>query len=136
MILFLDGTLMITSGFLQGQTHQGTGLITESIDLVPSKANNSKCFSSIGNWREQINGATGNILQNNQPVVCGGFKDGGTYLDVCSTFQYLGNAFRWHKKVQMNKERFWASSIVLGNTLWVTGGISHDKETPTTTELV
>ena len=128
---------MITSGFLQGQTGQGTGQITETIDLEPSKTNNSKCFSSLGNWREQINGATGKLLQNNQPVVCGGFEPLRTsFLTECYTLQYLGSSFRWHKRAQMSKGRFWASSVVLGNTLWVTGGISHDRESATTSELV
>ena len=126
---------MVTSGFLQGQTDQGSGLTTETIDLATFKSKDPKCLSSLPDWDKQISGATGGLLPNNQPIVCGGYQP-GIYKNECYTIRYNGVRFEWFKKVQMSHHRVWAASVVLGNGLWVTGGISTDEGTSTSTEIV
>ena len=126
---------MVTTGFLQGQTDQGSGLTTETIDLATFKSKDQKCLSSLPDWDKQISGASGGILPNNQPIICGGYQP-GIYKNECYTIRYNGVRFEWFKKVQMSHHRVWAASVVLGNGLWITGGISTDEGTSTSTEIV
>ena len=127
---------MLTSGFLRGTTDQGTGFLTETIDLAFfDNPINSKCQSSLPNWDFQISGATGALLPNDQPIVCGGYQP-AIYQDDCKTIRFNGVHFEWYNKVKMSHHRTWASSVVLGNGLWITGGISSDEGTSTSSEIV
>ena len=132
----LGHTLMLTSGFLRGSTDQGSGFITETIDLaVFENSKDAKCQSSLPNWDFQISGATGALLPNDQPIVCGGYQP-AIYQDDCKTIRFNGVRFEWYNKVKMSHHRTWASSVVLRNGLWITGGISQDEGTSTSTEIV
>ena len=102
--------VLISTGF--SRTISGLTSTSEIIDLTNSK---STC-EDFGNYTKAIAAATGGLLNNTYPVICG-----GTYNErECNTLGSL----KLHTFLNQTKP-FPSSIMVAPNTLWLTGSIDE-----------
>ena len=110
------GKLIITTGY-----PRDIGIHSEVIDIVHS---NITC-KSLTNFPVQISQAFGGVLENNIPIVCGGWSDNYKYAQSnCYIIGKEGIA------TTMSQPRFFgASAVISKDTLWITGGTLTEQST-------
>ena len=80
---FFPAKLLVTTGYI---VNQGTDpKPSEVIDLLDAE---SKC-DQFPIFQDRIIGASGALLQNNQTLVCGGYKGRYTYLLWMALFTFF-----------------------------------------------
>ena len=107
---------MVTTGRLTDK-----GQRTEVIDLANP---DSKC-DPLPDYPIQIFGATGGLLQDSSPIVCGGF-DGSDLGRISQCYIIDGNETL--QTIDLNIYRWNSASVLLDkNTLWITGGYEFES---------
>ena len=97
------------------------GQHTEVIDLANP---DSKC-DPLPEYPIQIFGATGGLLQDTSPIVCGGF-DGSDLGRISQCYIVDGNETL--QTIDLNIYRWNSASVLLDkNTLWITGGYEFES---------
>ena len=97
------------------------GQHTEVIDLANP---DSKC-DPLPDYPIQIFGATGGLLQDSSPIVCGGF-DGSDLGRISQCYIIDGNETL--QTIDLNVYRWNSASVLLDkNTLWITGGYEFES---------
>ena len=90
---------------------------SEVIDLIDPK---NKCHP-LKNFPIQASFATGGLLQNKTPVICGGFT--GNKDDNLKCFIIDKSISGSNHSIDLIYERTGSASVVLNNSqLWITGG--------------
>ena len=98
---------------------------SEVIDLSNP---NAQC-DMLDDYPQKVMLSTGALLQNDKPLICGGWNDQLIKNDKCNIIGHEG-------QIQLQEKRAGASSIVIDeDTLWITGGVNNDGHLKTT-ELV
>ena len=110
------GKLIITTGY-----PRDIGIHSEVIDIVHS---NITC-KSLPYFPVHISQAFGGVLENNIPIVCGGWSDNYKYAQSnCYIIGKEGIA------TTMSQPRFFgASAVISKDTLWITGGTLTEQST-------
>jgi hypothetical protein len=84
---------------------------------------------------DQVHGASGGLLTNNNALICGG--KGSDILDDCFSIGINSNPHGIKKTATLTHTRYIASSVVLNSTtLWMTGGILAGNVKTKSTEFV
>ena len=114
--MYKTGKLLVTTGRLTDK-----GQHTEVIDLANP---DSKC-DPLPDYPIQIFGATGGLLQDTSPIVCGGF-DGSDLGRISQCYIIDGNETL--QTIDLNIYRWNSASVLLDkNTLWITGGYEFES---------
>ena len=96
------------------------------------------CFKQIPDYPiSDLTHATGGVLEN-IPIICGGYSTEENWDDYTITRTYRDECFtlfegNWVQETSMITPRVGAASVVINDTLWVTGGT---EDHTLTTELV
>ena len=118
---------MVTSGIdfsnIDGMTN------SEIIDIMDGS---NICLNGIPDFPIPVNGATGDLVSNRYPIICGGSNGIMPSSKIC--FKVTDNG-KWNSFTNMSISRTGASSISIGDQLWVTGGQSEGEITKCT-ELI
>ena len=94
----------------------GNSLVTEVIDITDE----SKVCNNLGDFPVLVSWATGGLVDE-KPIVCGGVDATPTYKKEC----YILEDNIWKLLTSLNEPRTAASGTILnGDHLWITGGIS------------
>jgi hypothetical protein len=125
----VSGKLLLTTRREEGSSK------SEIIDLVNPL---NRCQLMYPDYPfDKVGGSVGGLLNNNIPLICGGFRDimyrkmNGKYLDDCFAIHPVAI------QLKLSEPRAWGASIVLdGQTLWITGGVLNTSRTTKTTEYV
>ena len=87
-----------------------------------------KQCSNLKPYPLQLSGTTGEFL-NGYPLICGGYgraKDESSDNYQSSCYLYNKTLQEWKLHSNMGTKRYYAASVLIGNSLWVTGG-THDS---------
>ena len=117
------GIFLAVSKFLIATGSNGAGdniTKAEMVDLSLS-ANYHGCPDWISDFPINVKGATGGLIGRN-PIICGGTGNGQTALtDQC----YVIKPNNIITGVKMMNKRYAAASVLVGASLWITGGIGQ-----------
>ena len=95
---------------------------SEVIDLSNP---NAQC-DLLDDYPEEVMLATGALLQNDKPLICGGWNDQLIKNDKCNIIGKEG-------QIQLLEKRAASSSIAIDeDSLWITGGVNDDGHLKTT----
>lgn len=94
---------------------------SEVIDLLDSK---NYC-QDLSDYTYEVNWATGGLLNNINPLICGGRNSFNIDILEC-------NIIGTNEKLELMHPRTFSASIVIGDKLWVTGG----EISPNTSEFI
>ena len=87
-------------------------------------------------YPRDVMGATGGLIANQYPVICGGLESQEP-IKFCHSLNVNKQLNGSHYNMSMLEARAFAASIVLNNSiLWVTGGHGINEEFLYTTEFV
>ena len=117
-LLYL-ANILITTGFSYGQD---SVYDSEIIDLLDPT---NTCPNGISDYPLNIYGATGDLIFDFLPIICGGENQDNEIIyisDLCFTFD--SNGFAWIYSGSLKTGRVEAASVAIGANLWVTGGFA------------
>merc|ERR1711970_1395953 len=85
-----------------------------------------------------MSAATGGLV-NGSPVICGGYgkaknESSNKMQSSCYSFDTPSQA--WKLLAEMNSKRYYPSSVVTNEGLWVTGGFNADNSNLASTEYI
>jgi hypothetical protein len=117
-IYFVSGKVLVTTG-----EPTSTSIKSEVIDLVDA----SNICQDLEDYPIQVSGAVGGLLNQVDPLVCGGYPD----TNVCYVVNQPGQSS------EMLEERRYSASLTLNSThLWITGGYNYGNGYLQTSEFV
>ena len=109
-LLYL-ANILITTGFSYGQD---SVYDSEIIDLLDPT---NTCPNGISDYPLNIYGATGDLIMDFIPIICGGENQDNEIIyisDLCFTFD--SNGFAWIYSLETG--RVDAASVAIGTNLW------------------
>ena len=110
-------------------TGQGKPDLLNDIELINL---NGSCITSFGNYSMPLEGATG-VFVKDMVLVCGG-SNPEDYQDECHTLHKGKTNFEFYKKLQ--EKRTLASSTVVQENMWITGGFNETNSFLKSTEFI
>ena len=91
--------------------------LTEVVDMESS----TSCLQ-LPTYPFKMAGASGGVI-NGSPMVCGGYKHSGFPKVESSCYSHDKELNIWKQHATMNQARYLHASVVIDNSLWVTGGV-------------
>jgi hypothetical protein len=108
LVYFVSGKVLVTTG-----QPTSNSVKSEVIDLEDA----SNICQDLEDYPIGVGGAVGGLLNQGDPLVCGGFNGGFRYTNVCYVVNQPGQSS------EMLEKRAWSASLTLNRThLWITGG--------------
>jgi hypothetical protein len=122
----ISGILLITNGVDFGSSK------SEFIDLANPL---NRCQSVLADYPiDQVGGSFGGLLNDNIPLICGGYRYSGYGKRHDDCFDIGRTA---EIQLKLSEPRSYGASVVLdGQTLWITGGELNNSSATKTTEYV
>ena len=90
--------------------------LSEVVDI-----NSSTSCLQLPTYPFKMWGASGGVI-NDSPMVCGGYKHNGFPKVESSCYSHDKELNIWKQHATMNQARYLHASVVIDNSLWVTGG--------------
>jgi hypothetical protein len=117
-VYFVSGKVLVTSG-----NPTSTSVKSEVIDLEDA----SNICQTLEDYPIQVSGAVGGLLNQGDPLVCGGYPGGRDPItNVCYVVNQPGQSS------EMLEERGYSASLTLNSThIWITGGYNGNKRLQT-----
>ena len=91
--------------------------LSEVVDI-----NSSTSCLQLPTYPFKMWGASGGVI-NGSPMVCGGYKHSGFPKVESSCYSHDKELNIWKQHATMNQARYLHASVVIDNSLWVTGGV-------------
>ena len=98
----------------------------DKIEVIDKEGKTTVCSS--GKYPNEVYAATGGVFDENL-LICGG-------LPLTKECHIMGKDMTWSKHADMKEAREWASSTVIQDYLWVTGGLGENYKILDTTEKI
>jgi len=98
----------------------------DKIEVIDKEGKTTVCSS--GKYPKKVCSATGGVFDENL-LICGGYP-------VTKECHIMGKDMTWSKHADMKEAREWASSTVIQDYLWVTGGHDGNIKVLATTEKI
>ena len=114
---------MVTTGLSNGKK-------TDSTELIIFDRKHCKHEHKIDSYPLQLESATGSLV-NDSIIICGGMNFAKlVFVDVSNECYLLGpnTNFTFTFLTNMTKQRYLASSTVIGSQLWITGGCMNTDQ--------
>ena len=90
-------------------------------EVVDMHINSSTSCLQLPTYPFKMWGASGGVI-NGSPMVCGGYKHNGFPKVESSCYSHDKELNIWKQHATMNQARYLHASVVIDNSLWVTGG--------------
>ena len=94
--------------------------LSEVVDMTVDINSSTSCLQ-LPTYPFKMWGASGGVI-NGFPMVCGGYKDSGFPKVESSCYSHDKELNIWKQHATMNQARYLHASVVIDNSLWVTGG--------------